>query len=234
MLPVLMLSIGLVVPAGVVVPARSASAQASAHVHVVKNGETLWRISDRYGVKLAALLKENKLTDNSVIIPGQKLRIPVVSQGTKSAALTKPLPRRFPASLKTKDSLALIPHFERAAKESGIPVDLLMALALTESSWRTKVVSRDGAIGLGQLLPATVDWVGPSLLRSRKLDPYKPADNLRMTAAYVKWLLGQFKGDTIKALAAYYEGAGTVQKKGPTTSGARYARTVLANRSLFA
>jgi LysM repeat protein len=45
-------------------------------VHVVKPGETLYRISRRYGVKVDTLRKWNKLPDD-IIEVGQKL---VVSQ----------------------------------------------------------------------------------------------------------------------------------------------------------
>jgi LysM repeat protein len=45
-------------------------------VHVVKPGETLYRISRRYGVKVDTLRKWNKLPDD-IIEVGQKL---IVSQ----------------------------------------------------------------------------------------------------------------------------------------------------------
>ena len=53
-----------------------ADAKGSAHIHVVKPGETLYRISRRYGVKVDTLRKWNKLPDD-IIEVGQKL---IVSQ----------------------------------------------------------------------------------------------------------------------------------------------------------
>ena len=44
--------------------------------HIVVPGETLLRIALKYGVKLADLLHLNRLTERSVIYPGQKLRLP--------------------------------------------------------------------------------------------------------------------------------------------------------------
>ena len=44
--------------------------------HIVVPGETLLRIALKYGVKLADLLHLNRLTERSVIYPGQKLHLP--------------------------------------------------------------------------------------------------------------------------------------------------------------
>jgi N-acetylmuramoyl-L-alanine amidase len=203
-------------------------------VHTVRQGDTLWSISQSYGVTVATVQRANKMTARSVIVPGQKLSIPSAS-GTAYNPVTKPqgdVASRLPLELRTNASVALVPLFVSASKESGVPVDLLMGLALTESSWQPAVRSRDGAIGLGQLLPSTVEWVGPNLLRA-KLDPAIPADNLRMTAAYVRWLQKRFKGDNSRALAAYFEGAGYVEKHGPSRAGRNYAATVLRNRAKF-
>ena len=46
-------------------------------VHVVSAGESLFRIATTYGVRMADLLGLNRLTERSVIHPGQRLRIPV-------------------------------------------------------------------------------------------------------------------------------------------------------------
>ena len=50
--------------------------KAGSNIHVVKPGETLYRISRRYGVKVDTLRKWNKLPDD-IIEVGQKL---IVSQ----------------------------------------------------------------------------------------------------------------------------------------------------------
>jgi N-acetylmuramoyl-L-alanine amidase len=199
-------------------------------------GDTLWAISQRYGVTLTALLRANRLSDKATIVPGQKLAIPAAIN-TSSSPITKPvqrpvLGRSFPAELRNDASLSLIPLFVSAARESGVATDLLMGLAFTESSWRPWVRSRDGAIGLGQLLPATVEWVGPNLLGAR-LDASRSGDNLRMAAAYVRWLQKRFNGDNSRALAAYFEGAGYVEKNGPSRAGRNYAASVLRNRAMF-
>jgi membrane-bound lytic murein transglycosylase D len=45
-------------------------------VHVVRRGDSLIRIATRYGVKLSELLNLNRLTEQSIIHPGQKIRLP--------------------------------------------------------------------------------------------------------------------------------------------------------------
>jgi LysM repeat protein len=45
-------------------------------VHVVRRGDSLFAIAVSYGVKLSTLLKLNRLTEHSVIHPGQLIRIP--------------------------------------------------------------------------------------------------------------------------------------------------------------
>ena len=69
-------------PVAPVAPAASTSASASTWadviVHVVRRGETLLAIASRHRVRLADLLAANALSEETVIRPGQQLRIPVV------------------------------------------------------------------------------------------------------------------------------------------------------------
>ena len=56
--------------------AKPAKAKASARAHRVRRGESLWTISRRYDVSMAALQRANGLSRRSTLQPGQKLRIP--------------------------------------------------------------------------------------------------------------------------------------------------------------
>ncbi len=58
-------------------PAKSGKdlASAKARVHVVRKGETLYKIAKRYGVQVSDLIALNKLGRAALIYPGQKLRI---------------------------------------------------------------------------------------------------------------------------------------------------------------
>jgi membrane-bound lytic murein transglycosylase D len=63
----------------VVVPAaQPAPPAAEGAVHVVKKGETLFRIASSYGVTLAQLVDFNDLPAHAPIHPGQELRIPAL------------------------------------------------------------------------------------------------------------------------------------------------------------
>lgn len=61
-------------------------------LYTVRSGDSLWVIANRNKVSLSALLKANDLTENSVIQPGQKLRIPAggSSPSTSRTASTPP------------------------------------------------------------------------------------------------------------------------------------------------
>ena len=50
--------------------------RAADQIHVVRRGDTLDRIARTYRVRLGALLVHNGLSKQSVIRPGQKIRIP--------------------------------------------------------------------------------------------------------------------------------------------------------------
>jgi membrane-bound lytic murein transglycosylase D len=50
--------------------------QATSRVHVVRKGESVARIANTYGIKVATLLAVNEIGKKSLIHPGQRLRIP--------------------------------------------------------------------------------------------------------------------------------------------------------------
>lgn len=58
-------------------PTKLAVANASRRTHVVKRGETVGGIAERYGVRSSALISANGLGRRGVIRAGQRLRIPV-------------------------------------------------------------------------------------------------------------------------------------------------------------
>jgi murein DD-endopeptidase MepM/ murein hydrolase activator NlpD len=65
-------------------------------VHVVRRGETLWRISQAYGTTVDAIARANQIGDATKIWPGQRLRIPLDGRGApqrSAAAWTSSDPR---------------------------------------------------------------------------------------------------------------------------------------------
>jgi N-acetylmuramoyl-L-alanine amidase len=195
--------------------------------HTVRPGEGFIAIATRYGTTAGSLAAGNGLTLRSVLLPGQVLRVPAV--------MTPPgTPGGLPADLlRRADALALVPVFRAAASEFGVPADLLMSTAYRESGWRNDAVSPSGALGIGQLLPATARWVASTLLRQPSLDPGVPADNIRMSARLLRFLLDLHGGDARLALASYFDGPGTVQRQGVSPVAERYASSILQRRPWF-
>ena len=113
-------------------------------------------------------------------------------------------------------------EIERVAEEFDLDPALLAALVRVESSFNPSAVSPAGAVGLAQVMPHTADWIGEKLGVKGKLED--PMDNLRMGAAYLRYLLEKFK-DLKKALKAYNVGPYALSSK--DESAERYASKVL-------
>jgi len=209
----------------VLTPGRAGAAGASV-TYVVRSGDSLTAIALRYDVALADLLTANKLRRDAVIQPGQKLTVPGVALPTK-------LPPRLPDDIRSVPArLRLLPVFQAEAARYKLSPDLLMAVAYTESAWRSTIVSAAGAVGIGQLLPATSRWIASDLIGLPGLDPRQPADNIRMSARFLRWLLDRWPTEKL-ALAAYFEGGRNVAKAGPSRGAQRYARIIEQRRVLF-
>lgn len=96
---------------------------------------------------------------------------------------------------------------KRAAEQHGVDANLLHAVIKVESNYRQRAVSRAGAAGLMQLMPATAKRFGVS-------DRFNIEQNISGGAAYLKWLAQRFSGDLDLMLAAYNAGEGAVHKHG--------------------
>ena len=108
-----------------------------------------------------------------------------------------------------------------AARKYGIDPDMFVRLIQQESSFRPNVVSPKGAIGLGQLMPATAQELG--------VDPTDPMQNLEGAAKYFSQQLKRF-GSPELALAAYNAGPTRVAKLGRVPNIAEtqnYVKTIL-------
>jgi len=55
---------------------RAASTSVGGRVHLVRRGDTMWSISQQYGISLTSLMAANGLSRRSTIRPGQRLRVP--------------------------------------------------------------------------------------------------------------------------------------------------------------
>lgn len=93
-----------------------------------------------------------------------------------------------------------------AAARNGLSPDLVDIVARQESGWRTDAVSRAGAIGAMQIMPATARMLG--------IDPHDPLANIEGGARYLRMMLDRFGGRVDLALAAYDAGPGAVEHYG--------------------
>jgi len=92
---------------------------------------------------------------------------------------------------------------QSSAKKTGVPAALVHAVIDAESHGNPTAVSRAGAQGLMQLMPATQALYGVS-------DPFDPASNIDGGTRYLHDLLVRYHHDIQLALAAYNAGPGAV------------------------
>lgn len=97
--------------------------------------------------------------------------------------------------------------FNRASEKYQVPVNLLKAVAKTESNFDPNAVSCCGAVGVMQLMPSTAAGLGVT-------DPKDPEQNIMGGAKYLSQMLDRYDGDIKLCLAAYNAGAGNVAKYG--------------------
>ena len=115
--------------------------------------------------------------------------------------------------------------FQKAADTYQVPVNLLKAIGLAESSFHVDATSRCGAQGIMQLMPKTAKALGVT-------DSYDPEQNIMGGAKYISDLLKNYKGDASLALAAYNAGSNNVKKYGgipPFKETQNYVKKVMEN-----
>lgn len=189
--------------------------------YTVRPGDTLSGIAARFGVSVSDLAGANGITNPDRVLAGKVLTVPKAGG--------------FPATLRrSPDRLALVPYFQRWATANALPVDLLMAMTWLESGWQNQLVSSKGAVGIGQLMPGTSEFVRTQLIGQPGLDPRIPEHNIRISARYLRWLLLRSHGDVRLALASYYQGPHSVATRGVWGQTALYVDAVLALRTHFA
>jgi soluble lytic murein transglycosylase-like protein len=97
-----------------------------------------------------------------------------------------------------------------AARESGVPRDLLYAVMRQESRFDREAASPAAARGLMQLTLPTAGEAARDLSEEPPayLQLYDPARSLRLGAHTLRRLLARFEGDDVEAVSGYNAGAG--------------------------
>lgn len=133
--------------------------------------------------------------------------------------------------LRFDDSVPDVPYgaiFSEVATKNNLDPLLLIALVDQESQFNPMAVSPAGAMGLGQLMPATATSLGVS-------DPFNPVENLSGAGLYLAQMMERYDSIPL-ALAAYNAGPGRVDSClcVPAISETQtYVRNVLANYAKY-
>jgi soluble lytic murein transglycosylase-like protein len=108
------------------------------------------------------------------------------------------------------------PVLEEAARAQALDPALVIAVAAAESAFNADAVSRKGALGLMQVMPATAQRYGVAARSAQEVRQavMEPKLNAHIGSKYLADLLRMFDGNKELALAAYNAGEGAVLKHG--------------------
>jgi len=91
------------------------------------------------------------------------------------------------------------------ATRHGLDPKLVKSIIEVESGCNPRALSSKGAMGLMQLMPDTAKEMGIT-------DPWDPRENVKGGTKYLSLLLKRYRGDLVKALAAYNAGPTAVDE----------------------
>ena len=108
--------------------------------------------------------------------------------------------------------IAHAPALREAAERDQVPLSLLCGLIRQESLFQARALSRSGAVGLMQVMPATGRLEHKREGGRGRVDLASPAENIRVGSRFFRRLLVAFDGDVVAALTAYNAGPGRVAR----------------------
>jgi len=165
------------------------------------------------------------------------MRTAVLAAAMSGAPMARPVIAIFPAAKMLEPQVDVATEFEvvpaseayeaiiqEAAAEYDVDPALIRAVMQAESAFHPYAVSRAGAEGLMQLMPALADEMGVS-------DSFDPRENIMGGVRYLKRLLDYHNGDLELALASYNAGPGNVARYGgvpPFRETRNYVKTIKA------
>lgn len=168
-------------------------------------------------------------------VPESKVASVAPSRPAARLPSPSPMPPDSPAQAPPKRAMWTVRSrfddlIDSVARRHDVDPALVKAIVQAESAFDPHAVSRSGARGLMQVLPATASRFSIENLS----DPHQ---NLRAGVLYLKHLLRLFDGDVIMAVAAYNAGPNSVRRhRGvpPYNETRRYLTKVMGLREAYA
>ncbi len=209
--------------------------------YTVSDGDTLSEIALAHNTTLEQLIALNDISDPDLIVTGETLILP---DAWSAASSTAAAADDWTANTWSDDDdsesdwsdvaddgwygdgsdeawvdppyvdqATVVAMLTEAAEMYGWDPSLILAQAWQESRWRQDGVSEAGAIGVMQVLPGTAAEIGDWYL-GREVDPWNNVwDNIESGVAFLT-VLYQETGSVETALAAYYQGLGSLERDG--------------------
>ena len=142
---------------------------------------------------LSVTYAHNRITQQ--VVSAQRLKKKVLAAKTecRSSSIAGKKAERF-----------LHPIVIQAAGRYQVDPALVKAIIMAESGYNARAISKKGAKGMMQLMPATAQALGVE-------DVFNPKQNISGGVRYFKQLVNQFDGDVKLALAAYNAGSRNVR-----------------------
>ena len=199
-------------------------------IHVVSSGSTLWGIAGLYGVSVSSIVAANQIANPSRIFAGQRLVIPGGSAPASGPAPRAKMSSSMAALVADRESIRRM--IVRAADRHSVPRRLALAVAWQESGWQQGVVSHAGAVGVMQLMPATAEWVGQTML----VRPVRITDahsNISAGVRLLRHYIIRYDGNRDLILAAYYQGQHAADLYGVYPVSRQYIASVRYLERLF-
>ncbi len=208
----------------------------------VRAGDTLSTIAVRHHTTIGAIARASRISSRALIHPGQVLRVPGKARSTPRSTVPDTFAgRTYPraiaeAAARNRAILARrsVPSrsetramIVRIARQQGVDTRLALAIAYQESGWHQRAVSPANAVGVMQVIPQGGQWA--SGLVGRRLDLLRTSDNITAGVVMLR-SLGRSTNSMEKAVAAYYQGLGALQKHGMYSDTKLYVRNVMALR----